>query len=298
MKKKICINAGTLIKVVGWERALEIVAESGFDGVDFDLGASTPNFKGSHMFHDVDEEYLLKVKAKADSLGLAIPQTHGHLGNAFWSQEPEKKELFVLTNERDLRATAILGAEACIIHSAEERPCGPLDPDPELLHRVNLEGYTSLVPYAEKYNVKLTLESFGRNKRDGIQFFAWPQEIAKSMDAIPTKLKSFCVDTGHIHEAVELGLTSVEDFIRYMGNRVGYLHLHDNFGFYDDHALPGFGNINWPEVFKALDEVGFNGYYNFELGYSRMGCLSEDFIRFSGKYLRKFVDLNGDLSVK
>ncbi len=296
MKKKISIYVSPLISSVGLDRALEIVAESGFDGIDFDLSVGTPNFKGSHAVHDVDEEYLLKVKSKADSLGLAIPQTHGDCSSNLWL--PENKDLFILTHERELRAAAILGAKACIIHSAEERPCGPLDPDPELLHRINLEGYTSLIPYAEKYDVKMALESFGRNKREGIQFFAWPQEIAKSMDSIPTKCKTFCLDTGHVHEAEELGLTNVGDFIRYMGARTEYLHLHDNFGYYDDHALPGIGNINWPDVFKALDEIGFNGYYNFELGYGQMGCMSEEFIRFCGKYLRKFIDLNGDLSLE
>jgi len=294
MRRKLSLSAAALIKAVGWERALEVLAESGYEGIDFSLGSF------DYANCDVDEEYLRKFKAKADSLGIAIQQTHGHLGRnplgkLLWSQDEESKEYFVKIRERDLRATAILGAEMCVIHSGSEGPFGPLSSDPEELHKANLDGFTSIVPFAEKYNVKICLESFGRNARDGVQLFSWPEEMLKSYEAIPTKNKCFCMDTGHTHEAVEFGTPSVEDFIRAMGSRIECLHIHDNFGYYDDHALPGFGNINWPEVFKALDEVGYKGYYNFELGYARMGCMIEEFVRFSGKYLRTFLDMDGDL---
>jgi len=294
MGKKISISVGKLMNMVGWERAMEVMAECGFDAVDIDAGTVSPRFEGSHMDHDVDEEFLYKFREKVNSLGMVIGQTHGHLGRNFWGQDEESKKRFVMTCERDLRGASILGAGACVIHSISERPGEEIDP--EFLHRANLEGYTSIIEYAEKYNVKMALESFGRNKREGVQFFAWPQEMIKTFDAIPTNMKTFCMDTGHTHEAVELGLCSVEDFIRQMGSRIEYLHLHDNYGYYDDHAIPGYGNIKWPEVFKALNEIGFNGYYNFEIGYTKMGSMTEEFLHYLGKYLRKLVENDGDMS--
>jgi len=297
MSKKIAVFIGNMIKFSGWERALEAAAESGYDGVDFDLNQSTPNFKGSHMDHDVDEKYLLKVKAKADSLGLAIPQTHGHLGRKVWSQDEESKKRFVTIYERDLRASAILGAEACVIHSPDAHPVTELPTDAETLHRISLDGYTSIVPYAEKYNVKITLESLGRcgyNENEPA-VFAQPRELIKALDAIPTKMKSFCLDTGHTHQAAQVGVEQVEDFIRIMGSRIEYLHMHDSSGFFDDHSLPGIDTIHWKEVFAALKEIGYKGYYNYELGYGDMGYLGEEYIRAVGPYLRKFTEVEGDV---
>jgi sugar phosphate isomerase/epimerase len=83
--------------------------------------------------------------------------------------------------------------------------------------------------------------------------------------------------------------------IKIFGKDVTILHLHDNTGHWDDHLLPGFGNINWPGVFDALDEIGYSGVYNFEIRLPFGGSLLEDFLVYSGKYLREFVDRRGNL---
>ena len=85
-----------------------------------------------------------------------------------------------------------------------------------------------------------------------------------------------------------------EEMIRILGKDISILHLHDNSGHWDDHLLPGMGNINWPAVFEALEAIGYSGVYNFELAL-RFGNMTEEFVRFAGKYLRSFVDCNGDL---
>ena len=71
------------------------------------------------------------------------------------------------------------------------------------------------------------------------------------------------------------------------------LHLNDNNGFTDQHLPPLMkmqGGVKWKEVFEALDAIGYDGYYNFELAIEYMGVTSEDFVHFLGKHLRNVVD--------
>lgn len=49
-----------------------------------------------------------------------------------------------------------------------------------------------------------------------------------------------------------------------MGNNVSCLHLHDNTGYVDQHRIIWAGTIDWKDVFKALDEIEYKGYYNSE----------------------------------
>ena len=82
--------------------------------------------------------------------------------------------------------------------------------------------------------------------------------------------------------------------IRILGKDISILHLHDNSGHWDDHLVPGQGNINWPAVFDALDDIGYKGVYNFELSL-KFGSMNGEFLPFLGKYLRAFVDARGNL---
>ena len=73
------------------------------------------------------------------------------------------------------------------------------------------------------------------------------------------------------------GQPSVPDLIRRLGPAVEVLHLNDNEGKTDMHAIPFVrshprtGALNWQEVFRALDEIGYNGYYNLEMGWNTYG---------------------------
>ena len=113
-------------------------------------------------------------------------------------------------------------------------------------------------------------------------------------DSLNTKYKAFCLDSGHTHVAAGGGYLSVPEFIEYFGDRIKMLHLHDNNGFTDQHLIPGQGTIEWPKVFDALDKIGYDGYYNFELA-PKYGDSLRDGIMFLGKLLREFTDKRGKI---
>jgi len=61
------------------------------------------------------------------------------------------------------------------------------------------------------------------------------------------------IDTGHAHLARRCnGAPPVDYFVRDAGARLAHVHVQDVDGHADRHWAPGDGEIEWPEVFRAI----------------------------------------------
>lgn len=293
--KRIGLTCNAVTKRYGIDRGLEICKESGFDAIDFGLGGYTLS-EGIYTASDDEfESHFAAIKKKADDLELIISQTHGRAGTYRPDDEQHNADVDRYA-ELDLRASSILGAPSCVIHFINNSRWGKQPP--ELLHKVSGEMLDKAIPFAEKYKVNIALETFGAARIQGARirdFFADPVAFKYQFDRLDTKYKTMCVDTGHTHEAESFWVPSPEEMIRILGKDVTILHLHDNNGHYDDHLLPGMGNINWRAVFESLEDIGYSGVYNFELANNFAGRLLEDYMHFIGKYLREFVNSCGSV---
>ena len=148
----------------------------------------------------------------------------------------------------------------------------------------------------------IALETFGDSEANGarvIDFFGDSRELKKNFDLLNTAKKVICIDTGHTNKAHAVGLSDgspvpdVVETIKLFGKDIKVLHLNDNNSFTDQHLPPMkkmAGGVPWEDVYAALDEVGYNGVYNFELALAYYGAEMENFVRFLGGYLRKSVD--------
>ena len=91
-----------------------------------------------------------------------------------------------------------------------------------------------------------------------------------------------CVfDTNHL-----LGGRKPEDFAREIGDKIVSLHVSDYDGIDEKHWLPGEGIVDWVALMDALDDIGYDGPFLYELGYTTPNTVSrtreltpEDFIR-------------------
>ncbi len=107
---------------------------------------------------------------------------------------------------------------------------------------------------------------------------------------------------GHTNKAFNVGaddgsaVPDVAESIYLFGKDIKILHLNDNNGFTDQHLPPFIGmqcGVKWTEVFTALDDVCYDGYYNFELALNYLRDSMEDYVHFLGKHLRRAV--NGEI---
>ena len=93
--------------------------------------------------------------------------------------------------------------------------------------------------------------------------------LQMEIDAVNDPRLKVCLDIGHAHANSKM---SVEDWITSLGDRIGYLHLHDNHGVVEDrpsflndeHLGIGMGTINNEKVFELLEEYCPDAIWNIE----------------------------------
>ena len=280
MKRKVSISIYCLQLKYGDMRALEIAKEIGADAVDYslDFWNSTPVHEmydyrvKSSPYYGSDEDiiaYFTNIKKHADELGIEICQTHGR-GAGFKNIPDEDADL--IRNARiDCLATKTLGAPVCVIHAVTSIFMGP-NPDPQLMHDLNFDMFNKILVFAKQYGIKVATETFGDAvEYDACDFFGQIEEFMKTYNRIRSagdnaKYFTTCVDTGHSNKAMRYGNPTAADVIRRIGSDISVLHLNDNDTFTDQHKIPCTGTIDFNDVFNALDEVGYNGVYNMEIG--------------------------------
>ena len=109
--------------------------------------------------------------------------------------------------------------------------------------------------------------------------------LKMEIDAVNDSRLKVCLDIGHAHANSNM---SVEDWIITLGNRIGYLHLHNNHGkqsdrpsyMNDEHLGLNDGTIDVKKVFELLEKHCPNAIWNVECNL---------------KYIEEAVDILKDL---
>lgn len=298
MKHKISISTQKLQQIYGDKKALEIAKKLGVDGVDF-FTNSFDFSKSDSVYSRSDQEiieYFSDIKKYADSLGISVAQTHGRLRTYMGEEASDKK---CLENaRRDLLAASALGAPVCVMHGVKSSIMKG-NPEPRYIRDLCYEIFSRIIEWSRMYGVKTAIETSGyTDATQSLEFFANAKEIKGIFERISkqndnSQYFSICVDTGHTNTAVRFGNPSVGDCIRMYGKGISCLHLHDNDGVHDLHLPMRCGTIDWEDVLSALKEIGYDGYYNLEVNFSRFGKGFEiEAADFSVKLLRFMLDLN------
>jgi len=116
------------------------------------------------------------------------------------------------------------------------------------------EYVSRLIPTAQETGVIIAVEDVWS------KFLLSPLEFARYIDELDSPWVRAYFDVGNI---IIYGYA--QDWIRTLGKRIVKLHLKDfkRKGYEWTNLLDG--DVNWPEVRKALDEVGFSGWMTAEL---------------------------------
>lgn len=95
-------------------------------------------------------------------------------------------------------------------------------------------------------------------------------EVLKmQIDSVNDPKLKICLDIGHAHANSNMG---VEDWIKTLGDRIGYLHLHNNYGklpgrpsyMNDEHLGLNMGTMDIAKVLELLEEYCPNAIWNIE----------------------------------
>lgn len=203
----------------------------------------------AHVTSDAAE--IKSMRDGAEKTGVAIHSVmYGGWQAPLSSADPKVAEQGVKEVANALKCAKELGANGVLLVP------GMVNADTRYL-----DAYTrsqahlkELVPTAEKLGVQILIENVWNN------FLLSPIEFARYIDEIKSPMVQAYFDVGNV-----LAFGWPEDWIRTLGSRIKKVHIKDFKRGPRQFCDLLDGDVNWPEVRKALGEVGYSGYLTCEL---------------------------------
>lgn len=214
-------------------------------------------FEGIEMRTIEDPKAAEEIREASVKSGLKI---HSVMNQAHWqfpisSGNPEVVQKSVAGMETSLRNAKLWGADAVLLV--------PAVVDPETSYR---DAYTRsqkvirerILPLAQELKIIVAIEEVWN------KFLLSPLEFARYVDEFKSPWVHAYFDVGNI-----VFYAYPQDWIRTLGKRIVKVHVKDfkldrREGKFEWKNL-GEGDIDWPEVRKALGEIGYEGYVTTEI---------------------------------
>lgn len=230
---------------------LKIVADNGFEAAEL-----CPADVGSQFGIDATQAKCEELRNDADKLGLTLASTASGL---YWARsladaDPQLREKAQDDLKKMLQIASWLGAKthltipgAVDVFFLPDRPALPYQ---HVWHYAT-EGLKAVLPTAEALGVKMGIENVWN------KFLLSPHEMALFIDQFDSPFVGAYVDVANL---MPFGHSA--DWLRHLGQRVAGIHFKDfrravgtAEGFVD--LLEG--DVDWPEVMKAISEIGYQG---------------------------------------
>lgn len=252
---KISTEIASAARLIGEEKAVELIAKAGFDAWDLSMfrmcqydWANRCLFANDHPL--AGPHYLQFVRQLRDiglDNGIVCNQSHA----PFPVCCPEIRAYM----ERAIECTAEAGGEICVIH-----------PDNNKSPEENAQMYFELLPFAKACHVKLATENMWNwdNDKDHSSFAACAtgESFCAHIDTVNDDYLVACLDLGHA-EMFGSGDGAV-NMIHALGHRLQALHIHDNDRLHDNHQLPFTMNMDFTAIVQALKDIRYHGYFTLE----------------------------------
>ncbi|MGE0000773.1 MAG: sugar phosphate isomerase/epimerase family protein [Fimbriimonadaceae bacterium] len=231
--------------------ALHLAMALGFEGVELAVGPA-----GSALGLDCSDARLDEIVATAKELGLSLASLASGL---YWERN-------LASADSSLRAQAVddlkrmvaiasrLGAKTLLtIPGAVDvffLPDRPRQAYAEVLQYAK-EGLLQVLPDAASHEVRLGIENVWN------KFLLSPAEMADFVDSFGSPWIGAYLDVGNV-----LPFGYPQDWLRHLGLRVVGVHFKDfrrSVGTADGFVDLLEGDVDWPDVTAALEEIGYDG---------------------------------------
>lgn len=216
----------------------KLAAEVGFEGIE----APPTN----------DPNEIRKLRAASEASGIPIHSIiYGGWHAPLSSGDPQVIEKGLQDVRAALHCAKELGADTVLLVPAIVNE-GTRYHDAYVRSQHNIR---KLIPLAQKLGVVIAVENVWNN------FLLSPIEFARYVDEFRSPFVKAYFDVGNV---VAFGWP--EDWIRTLGKRIHRVHLKDFKRGARQFVNLLDGDVNWREVRKGLDEVGYTGFMTAELG--------------------------------
>jgi len=214
-------------------------------------------FEGIEMQTVTDPKTADEIREASSKSGLKIHSVMNmaHWDNPLSSDDPEVVNKSVKGMETSLRNARLWGADTVLLVPAVVTP--------KTMYK---DAYTRsqkmirerLLPLAQDLKVVIAVEEVWN------KFLLSPIEFARYVDEFKSPWVKAYFDVGNV---VLYGYP--QDWVRTLGNRIVKMHIKDfkmdrrEGRFYWKNI--GEGDIDWPEIRKALSEIGYEGFMTTEI---------------------------------
>ena len=234
------------------EEYFKFAVETGFSRMD--LGCSAP----ANFPHTFTDERIRRVRELGEEYGIKYGlHTASYVNTAEIMPKVRKASEEHLLEY--IHLTEEIGAEYCVIH------CGYYFSQFHEFVMENLfETFRAGVALAEELDIPLVIENMNAVHPDSeiVYLGVTIDELRRVFDAVPSKYLGLALDVAHAN----LLPGGIDPWIEAFPDKIYHLHLSDNDGILDRHVPIGDGVIDFRDVFKKLEGIGFKGTGTFEVG--------------------------------
>ena len=238
------------------KESLELAKDAGFEGVELAIGPV------GELTPDSTDAEIKEVKNIADGLGLSLYSLSNGLcwDYRLSDDNPAVRQRAKDIIKKQIDTAKLLGADTVLVIPGAVNVSFSM-PEVKVAYDVvynrALEGLEELKAYAESAQIYIGLENVWN------KFLLSPMEMRDFIDKVDSPYVGSYFDVGNT-----LYCSYPEDWIRILGNRIKKVHFKDyrvNVGSLDGFVDLLAGDANYPEVVKALGEVGYDGWVSAEM---------------------------------
>ena len=230
--------------------SLAHIRKAGFRYADYNFGCDH-NLRNGVYGNDY-ERYFDSITEQTEKLGIQLIQAHAPMG------KPLNDGGLLLTDTlRCVEACGAWNIPNLVVHSGYSKGLSF-----EQTCERNKEFFMPLLECAEKYGVNILIENFNKMCVDGLYWVDNATDLLQMIEHINHPLLHAVWDTGHAN----MQDMPQDEELRLLGKHVRALHVQDNHGNADNHLVPFLGTMNLDAVMTGLMDIGYNGYFTFEVG--------------------------------
>ncbi len=219
---------------------LDLIQEIGFEGVEVPVFNPDPN-----AWHG--------WRKKLDELGLhREADTFCGVDTNLISPDKAVRALALENLKRSVDCAVVLGATQLMgpFNAALGVFTGKAATREEW--KWGVDGIYQLAEYAEDQGIGLGLEYLNRFET---YLTSCGDDLTQFVDEVNHPACRIMFDTFHAN----IEEKNTGDCIRNMGDRISFIQLSEN-----DRSTPGKGNVDWPGVFQAINDIKYDGWLSIE----------------------------------
>ncbi len=225
--------------------------------------------------HAIDEETLPKIKdiLSSYSFEYTVHSPFSDINISSLNKSIRKESIRQV--KYSIFAVNEIGAKVMTFHPG--RHSAATSKTRDKTKKILFDSLKEISNYNKDYEVPIALENMPDTF---ITTMRVSQEVLEVLENKQLSGIKHTMDVGHL----ETNNVDIGKYIHDLKKYLIHMHLHDNFGEFDNHLPLGEGNINFPQIFKALKEIDYSGRIILEM------TKTEDILK-----SRKFLEERGYL---